>query len=214
MPIRVANNSAPAPESKTKRVLVITKRASMTGLFTVVTPATAPHASVLPSIMHASSSCVPSAVNAAPTPALKPGSSSSARTTASHASRAVPFFASTSRPTCNAICNERSYAAVVSGGEFFSMVPAPPCRAIAHRSPDVAVSDVAQPRLAVINIPVAKNAAMALTLVERILETWLGNIFSKSIRIVFLFGKKLDLRGEGFSWDSASLSVALFMVPG
>ena len=64
----------------------------------VVTPATAPAASVAPSMIEAFSSTRPSAVNTAPRPALNSGSSSSRWIVASTASSAEPPAASTAAP--------------------------------------------------------------------------------------------------------------------
>lgn len=58
----------------------MTSRARDMGLTTVVSPETAPHLFVLPSIMQASISTVPSVVNTDPLPALKIGWFSSSRT--------------------------------------------------------------------------------------------------------------------------------------
>ena len=76
----------------------MTRRASEIGCRVRVTPATAPAESVLPSMIEASSSLRPSAVNTAPRPALKSGSSSMSTIVASTASSAVPPFPRTSLP--------------------------------------------------------------------------------------------------------------------
>ncbi len=65
------------------------------GFFVRVTPATLPASIVLPSMMAASNSFLPSAVNTAPLPALKSGLSSITRSPASTASTADPFASST-----------------------------------------------------------------------------------------------------------------------
>ena len=75
-PCSRANASAPSPTSSTCGDRSSTARASRTGLRTRRTPATAPAARVRPSMIAASSSCRPSAVNTAPRPQLKSGSSS------------------------------------------------------------------------------------------------------------------------------------------
>lgn len=58
----------------------MTKRANDTGLTTVVSPETAPHFLVFPSIMQASISTVPTVVKTDPLPALKFGWFSNSRT--------------------------------------------------------------------------------------------------------------------------------------
>lgn len=58
----------------------MTSRAKEMGLTTVVKPDTAPHRLVIPSIMEASISTVPSVVKTEPLPALKSGWFSSSRT--------------------------------------------------------------------------------------------------------------------------------------
>ena len=66
-----ANCSAPSPIRKTCGESSSTRRANRTGWRTVMTPATAPARRWRPSMIDASSSCRPSAVNTAPRPALK-----------------------------------------------------------------------------------------------------------------------------------------------
>ena len=58
----------------------MTSRASETGFFTVVTPDTAPHRLLVPSIMLASISTVPLSVSADPRPELNKGSVSNSLT--------------------------------------------------------------------------------------------------------------------------------------
>ena len=72
---------------------------------TRLTPATAPAARVAPSITAASSSCVASAVNTAPWPALNSGQSSSACTATHTASSAEPPRASTAWPAHSTSCS-------------------------------------------------------------------------------------------------------------
>ena len=106
-----AKRSAPAPISITCGESSITARASTIGLRTSVTPATAPARSVAPSMIEASSSCLPSASNTAPLPALKCGDSSSATTVACTASSALPPLRSTASPASRALLERLADAA-------------------------------------------------------------------------------------------------------
>ena len=81
----------------------MTARARLMGLRVRVTPATAPALRVAPSMIEASSSLRPSAVNTAPRPALNSGSSSSTRIAASTASRLEPPRCSTFEPASMAV---------------------------------------------------------------------------------------------------------------
>jgi hypothetical protein len=71
-----ANSSAPAAASITCSECSITARASLIGLRTVLTAATAPARRVCPSMIEASSSWPPLALYTAPLPALNSGDSS------------------------------------------------------------------------------------------------------------------------------------------
>jgi len=73
----------------------MTLRASRMGFLIRVSPATAPARKLDPSMIEASSSLVPSAVNTAPFPALKCGESSNMVITVVTASRASPPDANT-----------------------------------------------------------------------------------------------------------------------
>lgn len=76
----------------------MTARAAEIGWRVVESPATAPAARSRPSMIEASSSLRPSAVKAAPRPALNNGSSSSIWIAASTASMAEPPARSTAAP--------------------------------------------------------------------------------------------------------------------
>ncbi|MNN10931.1 hypothetical protein D3C81_1238700 [compost metagenome] len=75
-PTCFANSSAPLPTIITCSDFSITALAAEIGFLIVVTPATAPAAKDLPSMMEASSSLCPSCVKTAPFPALNKGESS------------------------------------------------------------------------------------------------------------------------------------------
>ena len=70
MPCFIAKSFAPFPLKKTWLLLIITSVANSMGLRTLRTPATAPAAKPLPSMMAASISCTPFFVNTEPLPAL------------------------------------------------------------------------------------------------------------------------------------------------
>jgi hypothetical protein len=122
-----ANVSAPSPTSMTWGECAITSRASVTGWRVRVIAATAPAARVRPSMIDASSSLRPSAVNTAPRPALNNGLSSSVRTAVSAASSALPPPRSTAAPASSASARPaRSAASVSSVSVARSATPAPP----------------------------------------------------------------------------------------
>ena len=75
-PAAARKHRRPCPASMTCLDFSITARARLTGFLVRVTPATAPAWRVRPSMIEASSSLRPSAVNTAPLPALNSGSSS------------------------------------------------------------------------------------------------------------------------------------------
>ena len=87
-PIWRANNCAPSQTNKTCRPSSITRRASLMGFLIPCTAATAPAASVFPSMIAASISTLPRLLRVEPVPALKSGLSSRTTTAASAASSA------------------------------------------------------------------------------------------------------------------------------
>ena len=126
--LSVANFSAPRLTIITCVDFSITARAAVIGFLMVVTPATAPASLVLPSMIEASSSFLPSLVKTAPLPALKSGSSSNTLTVASTASTLVPPLARISWPAFSARSSEARYCASISGVMLLRvMVPEPPC---------------------------------------------------------------------------------------
>ena len=126
-----ANASAPGPHSSTWGVSSQTRRAARIGFFIVLTHATAPARSVLPSMQLASSSTSPAAVRHAPVPALNEGSSSSTTAAACAASSALPPCRSTRRPTSAAARVPARYGV----GSWSGRVPAPPCTTTAGPPP-------------------------------------------------------------------------------
>src|SRR5688500_599181 len=122
-----ANASAPSSISITCGECSITLRARRIGLRTVRTLATAPARRVWPSIIEASSSCSPWALNTAPLPALKRGDSSSTTTAAVTASSALPPLARTALPASSAWSRSaRIAASSASLSASRSITPAPP----------------------------------------------------------------------------------------
>ena len=82
--------------------LVLLIVAGLIGWRVQVVPVTDPAQRLVPSMIAASCSTVPSCVKTAPRPALKLGSSSRSRTAASTASSALPPLASTREPVASA----------------------------------------------------------------------------------------------------------------
>src|SRR5690606_6887941 len=132
MPCSAANASAPSPISSTCGDFSITARASLMGFFTRLTPATAPAARLLPSMIAASSSLVPAFVNTAPLPALNSGESSMTTIAATPPSRLAPPASSTAYPAGSACSSAARYSASSSGVRSpRRIVPAPPWIAMA-----------------------------------------------------------------------------------
>src|SRR5215217_7835028 len=133
-PWAFAKDSAPSPIIITCGDFSITLRASSMGFFTWRRPATEPAARVVPSMMAASSSLMPSWLKTAPLPALKWGESSRMRMAAVTASRLLPFWASTAWPALSA-CWSTARTWASRSGETFAreMTTAPPWMTIPQR---------------------------------------------------------------------------------
>ena len=126
-PCSLAKRSAPWETIITCGLFSITAIAALIGFFTVVTPATAPALRVLPSIIEASSSFLPSWVKTAPLPALKRGESSITLIDFCTASILVPPLFKTAYPAFNASASLALYSFSCSGVMVsLVIVPAPP----------------------------------------------------------------------------------------
>src|SRR5882672_1815139 len=110
------------------------KRASATGFLMPRTFATAPARRSLPSMIDASSSCSPCALNTAPLPALKSGESSSRRTASSTTSRPAAPAASMAAPAASTSASAARIASARRASRPSSRAaPAPPWTASDQR---------------------------------------------------------------------------------